>query len=71
MQTADRRATCCSAHLDPTHQAQIVRLACNHVRDGGGVLAVLHDLNLAAAMADAIIVLDGGRISGRATPRMC
>lgn len=57
-----------TAHLDPTHQAQIVRLARNHVRDGGGVLAVLHDLNLAAAIGDLVVVLDAGRIVACGAP---
>ena len=57
-----------TAHLDPTHQAQIVRLARNHVHDGGGVLAVLHDLNLASAIGDLVVVLEAGRIVARGTP---
>jgi iron complex transport system ATP-binding protein len=57
-----------TAHLDPAHQAQIVRIARDHVRAGGGVLAVLHDLNLAATMADTVVVMDSGRIAASGAP---
>ena len=57
-----------TAHLDPAHQAQIVRLARLHVRDGGGVLAVLHDINLASAFADNVMVHDAGRIVAQGAP---
>jgi iron complex transport system ATP-binding protein len=43
-------------------------LARVHARGGGGVLAVLHDLNLAAAIADEVVVLNAGRIVARGTP---
>lgn len=39
-----------------------MRLAREHARNGGGVLAVLHNLNLAAAIADEIAVLHRGAI---------
>jgi iron complex transport system ATP-binding protein len=51
-----------TAHLDPAHQRSILRTVGELARSGGvTVLAVLHDLNL-AALADRIVVLDGGRI---------
>ena len=33
-----------------------------------GVLAILHDLNLAASYADGVVVLQGGRVLARGTP---
>jgi len=37
-------------------------------RDGGAVLAVVHDLALAARFADRVIVMDRGRIVADAPP---
>lgn len=51
-----------TSHLDPAHQHMVMGLARAHAGDGGGVLAVLHDLNLAAAVADDIAVLNHGRL---------
>ncbi|MGE4371710.1 MAG: heme ABC transporter ATP-binding protein [Xanthobacter sp.] len=51
-----------TASLDLAHQLVVLRLARAHADNGGGVLAVLHDLNLAAMVADRIVVLAGGRI---------
>jgi iron complex transport system ATP-binding protein len=35
---------------------------------GGGVVAVLHDINLAALHADTVVVIDRGRIAAEGTP---
>ncbi|MDI4658035.1 heme ABC transporter ATP-binding protein [Xanthobacter autotrophicus] len=51
-----------TASLDLAHQLTVLRLARAHADKGGGVLAVLHDLNLAAMVADEIVVLAQGRI---------
>ncbi|MFG1299093.1 heme ABC transporter ATP-binding protein [Xanthobacter sp. V3C-3] len=51
-----------TASLDLAHQLTVLRLARAHADAGGGVLAVLHDLNLAAMVADELVVLAGGRI---------
>ena len=56
------------ASLDPAHQHRVMALAREEASRGAAVLAVLHDLNLAAQYADTLVVLHGGRVvrSGRA-----
>jgi iron complex transport system ATP-binding protein len=50
--------------LDLAHQLLILRLARAHADAGGGVLMVLHDLNLACMAADEIVALkDGCRVA--------
>jgi iron complex transport system ATP-binding protein len=57
-----------TAHLDPAHQRGTLRSVGELARTGGAtVLAVLHDLNL-AALADRVIVLDRGRIVADGPP---
>lgn len=46
--------------LDIKHQYQIMRLARDYAVKGGGVVAVLHDLNLTAAFADRVLVMRAG-----------
>jgi iron complex transport system ATP-binding protein len=46
--------------LDIKHQYQIMKLAKDYSRRGGGVIAVMHDLNLTAAFADKILVMKHG-----------
>lgn len=59
-----------TVHLDPVHQrATLARLG-RIARDAGKVcVAVLHDLNLAAALCDRVVVLDAGRIVADGSPR--
>ncbi|HLY09806.1 MAG TPA: ABC transporter ATP-binding protein, partial [Planctomycetota bacterium] len=59
-----------TAHLDLSFQVQILRLV-RALRDEKktAVLASLHDLNLAAAYADRIVLLSKGRIAAAGTPR--
>ncbi|MEI4262159.1 heme ABC transporter ATP-binding protein [Roseovarius sp. D0-M9] len=47
--------------LDIAHQLQVMELARNFARAGGGVIAVMHDLNLTALYADRVAVLAGGQ----------
>lgn len=47
--------------LDIKHQVQIMQLAAGYAKRGGGVVAVMHDLNLTAAFADRVLVMQGGR----------
>jgi iron complex transport system ATP-binding protein len=57
-----------TAGLDLAHQLLVVEVAREHAAAGGGVLAVLHDLNLAALAADRIVALDRGRIVADGSP---
>jgi len=58
-----------TAHLDLSFQVQILRLV-RALRDEKktAVLASLHDLNLAAAYADRIVLLSKGKIAAAGTP---
>lgn len=52
-----------TAALDLAHQHQAMALAAAWARQQGiGVIAVLHDLNLALRYADRALMLDGGRV---------
>jgi iron complex transport system ATP-binding protein len=57
-----------TAALDPRHQLVVMNLLRRAARDGGAVLAILHDLTLAARFADRVLVMDGGRIVADAPP---
>lgn len=56
------------ASLDPYHQLQIMEVLQAYARDGGLVIAVLHDLTLAARFCDRLILLNGGRVAGCGVP---
>jgi iron complex transport system ATP-binding protein len=52
-----------SAHLDPRHGVELFELLAAEARDKGlSCLAVAHDLNLAAAFADRVLLLHEGRV---------
>jgi iron complex transport system ATP-binding protein len=52
-----------SAHLDPRHGVMFFELLAREVRQGRlSCLAVAHDLNLAAAFADRVVLLHEGRV---------
>jgi iron complex transport system ATP-binding protein len=57
-----------TAALDLHHQEMVLRLARERAEVGVAVVVVLHDLGLAAAHADRIVVLDGGRVVVEGTP---
>jgi iron complex transport system ATP-binding protein len=50
-----------TTHLDPPHQAALVRLMRSEARRGAAVASVLHDLTLALA-ADRLLVMSEGRV---------
>ena len=57
-----------TASLDLRHQELAMALARRLAGEGRAVVAVLHDLNLAAAHADRMAVLDAGRLAAVGPP---
>ncbi|ACZ31775.1 ABC transporter related protein [Xylanimonas cellulosilytica DSM 15894] len=57
-----------TAALDVRHQEHVLAQARTHSRAGDAVVVVLHDLALAAAWADRVLVLERGRAAGLGTP---
>ncbi|MFD6444306.1 ATP-binding cassette domain-containing protein [Promicromonospora sp. NPDC060204] len=57
-----------TAALDVRHTEHLLRHARRHATEGGAVVVVLHDLALAAAWADRVLVLDGGRVAALGAP---
>ncbi len=58
-----------TVHLDPAHQrATLAHIADLAARRRLVVLAVLHDLNLAGALCDRVVLLHGGRIMADGSP---
>ncbi|TWF54948.1 heme ABC transporter ATP-binding protein [Neorhizobium alkalisoli] len=51
-----------TASLDLGHQISVLEIARDFASAGGMVLAILHDLNLAAEFADHLVVLHHGRV---------
>lgn len=58
-----------TASLDLFHQHAILSKAREVAEEGAAVVAVLHDLNLAATYADELIVLAHGTVDASGTPR--
>jgi iron complex transport system ATP-binding protein len=58
-----------TVHLDLRHQVDVMELlVALNARDGVGVIAVLHDLSLAAHFFSRLILLDRGRVVADGTP---
>jgi iron complex transport system ATP-binding protein len=57
-----------TASLDLRHQLDVLAAARRRARGGTAVVAVLHDLNLAARFADRIVVLAAGRLAAAGPP---
>jgi len=57
-----------TANLDLSHQLDLLDAAARLAGEGAAVVAVIHDLNLAAAYADDLIVLKDGKIVARGAP---
>ncbi|MBD5785891.1 heme ABC transporter ATP-binding protein [Cellulosimicrobium terreum] len=58
-----------TAALDLKHQELVLQLARAHAAAGGAVVVVVHDLSLAAAYADQVTLLSGGRVVADGAPR--
>ncbi|WP_180901075.1 heme ABC transporter ATP-binding protein [Martelella soudanensis] len=57
------------ASLDILHQLAIMRLARDFCRAGGGVIAIMHDLNLTALFADHVVLMREGQVVAAGSPR--
>ncbi len=57
-----------TSSLDIRHQIDLLERARRHAREGGGVIAIVHDLNLAAEFADRIAVMSKGQIAAFGPP---
>jgi iron complex transport system ATP-binding protein len=57
------------AELDPKHQILVADLIRQFVNDGGGALVVLHEVALAARIADRLIWMKNGRIIAEGSPK--
>lgn len=57
------------ASLDIGHQMLVMRRVAAFAAGGGGVVAVMHDLNLTAMFADQVLLVDAGRITAAGAPR--
>jgi iron complex transport system ATP-binding protein len=55
--------------LDPRHQLVVMGLLANAAHGGSAVLAIGHDLALAARFADRIVIMDRGRLVADGAPR--
>ncbi|MGD9600142.1 MAG: ABC transporter ATP-binding protein [Steroidobacteraceae bacterium] len=58
------------AGLDPSHQFEAAELLREFAGRGGGVLLTIHDLSLAARIADRIVLLHEGRVVADAAPEV-
>jgi iron complex transport system ATP-binding protein len=58
-----------TAALDPRYQLAVIDILRRHADHGGAVVAVLHDLTLAARAADRIVLFAGGRVAADGPPR--
>jgi iron complex transport system ATP-binding protein len=57
-----------TAALDLRHQELVLQVARARAGEGDGVIVVLHDLDLAGAYADRVVVLAGGRVAADGPP---
>ena len=53
--------------LDIAHQLEVMQIARDFADAGGGVVAVMHDLNLTAMFADRIVLLAEGHVLSAGT----
>jgi iron complex transport system ATP-binding protein len=58
-----------TAALDPRHQIAVMQALKAEAGCGALAIAVTHDIALAARLADAVVLMDGGRIIAHGAPR--
>lgn len=56
------------ASLDIRHQIALMDLARDYAKAGGGVIAVMHDLNLSAMYGDHVVLMKSGRVAAAGRP---
>lgn len=56
------------AALDPYHQLHVMEILQARARSGVGVLAVIHDLTLAARFMDRVILMNAGQVIANGKP---
>ncbi|MEL7014260.1 MAG: heme ABC transporter ATP-binding protein [Pseudomonadota bacterium] len=56
------------ASLDIGHQLDVMKLCQAYAKEGGGVVAVMHDLNLTAMFADSVAMIHDGRLIAQGCP---
>ena len=56
------------AGLDPAHQLEVLDCLRGIAAAGAGVVVVLHDLSLAARVADDVVLLAAGRVAAEGAP---
>lgn len=54
--------------LDIAHQLTVMRMAADYARRGGGVVTVMHDLNLTAMFAHRVLLMQDGHVLGEGAP---
>jgi iron complex transport system ATP-binding protein len=54
--------------LDIGHQLQVMKIMSDFAKAGGGVIAVMHDLNLTAMSADRVMMMSGGDLIANDEP---
>lgn len=54
--------------LDIGHQLSVMQIAKDYARAGGGVIAVMHDLNLTSMFADHMTLMRQGQVLASGTP---
>lgn len=55
--------------LDIAHQLEVMELLAAYARAGGGVVTVMHDLNLTSLYADHVALMRDGRIHAHGSPK--
>ncbi len=58
-----------TASLDLKHQIDVLETGRKYAEEGGGVIAVLHDIDLACVFADKLFVLNHGNLVAHGTPQ--